>query len=114
MNVSVVIRDDRGDVRVDGPLRDEIRSLAGAVVEARGRLRDRVLQTSGYEIRSVNGRPVEMGTVERSPSGGLQLRRGDGTVVVLSGGGANLRVGQKVWVQGPASVAVQSYGVIAP
>jgi hypothetical protein len=114
MNVAVVIRDGRGDVRVEGPLREEIRTLAGAVVEVRGRMADRALQASGYEIRSVNGRPVETGTVERGASGGLQLRRSDGSTVALSGGGSNLRAGQKVWVQGPASVVVQSYGVITP
>ena len=114
VSISVVIRDAQGDVRVDGPLRDEIRRLDGAVVEARGQLSGRVLRASSYEIRSVNGRAVEAGTLERGPSGALQLRRSDGEVVVLSSVPPGLRAGQKVWIQGPATVAVQSYGVITP
>ncbi len=115
MNVSVVVQDASGrDTRIDGPLAGEIRQLAGAQVEVRGRLANRAIQATDYEIRAVNGAPVEMGVVQRAADGSLQLRKADGRTVSLMGATSQFRVGQKVWVQGPAAVRVQSYGVITP
>jgi hypothetical protein len=57
---------------------------------------------------------VVTGVVEQGPDGQLQLRTDDGRVVRLTGGAAHLRVGQKVWVQGPQTVQVQTFGVIRP
>lgn len=99
-----------------GPLAGEIRQLDGAQVEVAGRMAGGQLQASGYRIRSIDGRPAEMGMVEAAPGGGVQLRRADGNVVRLSGAASQLRAGQKVWVQGPTvtSVQVQTFGVISP
>jgi hypothetical protein len=113
MNVrTVVAAEGGGSVSVAGPLAAEIRSLAGARVEVRGRrAADRTLVASDYDVLSVNGRPVFMGTVERATDGTLQLRTRT-SVVRLQGAPAAFRPGMKVWVQGPGSVTVQTYGVI--
>ncbi len=111
----VLETEDGTTPRVVGPLAGEIRNLGGARLRVNGRMEDDSLRATGYEIVSVDGRPVEMGVVEQAAGGGLQLRRSDEGVVALSGAAANLRVGQKVWVQGAAtrSVTVQTYGVIS-
>jgi hypothetical protein len=120
VNVAVVVRDgENGDARIEGPLADEIGRLAGAEVEVTGERRSdpmygSALVASAYRVVSVGGAPVVLGVVERDPTGMLQLRTDDGTVVRLSGPTAGLRVGQKVWVQGPPSVEVRSFGVVRP
>ena len=113
MNVRTVIAaEGGGSVSVTGPLAAEIRALSGARVEVRGRrAADRTLVASDYDVLSVNGRPVLMGIVERATDGTLQLRTRTG-VVRLQGAPAAFRPGMKVWVQGPGSVTVQTYGVI--
>jgi hypothetical protein len=114
VNVRVQVRPDAGPpVYVTGPLAAEVRRLGGARVEVRGRrVAGGELEVADYEVVSVEGRPVEQGTVERAPDGGLQLRRKDGGTVRLQGGTQQLRPGQKVWVQGPETVTVQTYGII--
>lgn len=117
MNTQLVLAQDGGrSTSIMGPLAGELQRLDGARVEVSGRMIRGQLQASSYRIRSVDGRPVEMGIVERAPEGGMQLRRSDGRVVRLTGGASQLRVGQKVWVQGPttAAVQVQTFGVITP
>jgi hypothetical protein len=113
MNVrTVVATEDRGSVYVTGPLAAEIRSLSGARVEVRGRrAADRTLVAIDYDVLSVNGRPVFMGVVERATDGTLHLRTRTG-IVGLQDAPAAFRPGMKVWVQGPGSVTVQTYGVI--
>ncbi len=115
MNVQVVVEDSVGrSTTVAGPLVAEIQRLSGAQVELRGRMDRGVLTATSYEIRAVNGAPVEMGVVQRATDGSLLLRKADGRTVSLMGATSQFRVGQKVWVQGPAAVRVQSYGVITP
>lgn len=111
----VLRAEDGTTYTLSGALDPELRRLSGVKVEIRGELQGRNLAATDYDIVSVDGQPVEMGMVERAPAGGLQLRQSDGTVVALSGAASNLRVGQKVWVQGPttSSVTVQTYGVIS-
>jgi hypothetical protein len=113
MNVRTVVVAEGGEsVYVTGPLAAEIRSLSGARVEVRGRrAADRTLVASDYDVLSVNGRPVFMGVVERAADGTLQLRTRNG-IVRLQGAPAAFRPGMKVWVQGPGSVTVQTYGVV--
>jgi hypothetical protein len=119
VSTAVVVRGANGESsRVAGPLAEEIGRLSGAEVEVVGirepdAMHGQAIHATGYEVRSVDGRSVITGVVERGPDGQLQLRAEDGTVVRLSGG-AQLRPGQKIWVQGPATVQVQSYGVIRP
>ncbi|HEU0053881.1 MAG TPA: hypothetical protein VFQ39_11925 [Longimicrobium sp.] len=115
MNVRVQVRPDAGPpVYLAGPLLAEVRRLGGARVEVRGRrAAGGELEVADYDVVSVDGRPVRQGTVERAPDGGLQLRLKSGETVRLQGGTQQLRPGQKVWVQGPGSVTVQTYGIIA-
>ncbi|WP_420126619.1 hypothetical protein [Longimicrobium sp.] len=115
MNVRLALRTADGrSVYVTGPVSAELRALAGAEVEVEGRMERGAFAASGYRIRSVDGRPVLSGTVEAAPGGGVQLRLPDGSAVRLGAGAEQLRAGQKVWVQGPTQVQVQTYGVIVP
>lgn len=110
---------DGNDVQLVGPLREELRRLAGAEVAVTGplspapdRMADRQIQVSGYEVLSVDGQPVLSGTVEGRTNDWTLLRTAQGELVYLAGATQELRPGQKVWVQGPRSVIVQSYGVL--
>ncbi len=114
VDVRVMLQDEERGVTLGGPLAEEIGRLSGAEVEVQGRLSNGVLEATGYQIRSVNGSPALMGTVERAAAGGLQLRTESGEVIRLSGAEPHLRAGQKVWVQGARTMQVQSYGVIRP
>jgi hypothetical protein len=119
LNVAVLVRGANGESsRVEGPLAEEIQRLSGAEVEVWGvRQADPMygssLRATSYAVRTVGGSPVLTGTVERAGDGQLQLRLEDGRVMRLAGA-TQLRPGQKVWVQGPATVQVQSFGVIRP
>jgi hypothetical protein len=114
MNVRVLLTPERGEgVYVTGPLAGEIRSLSGARIEVRGRRGpNRTLEATDYEVLTVNGRPATMGVVERGNGGGLQLRTRDGRIIQLQSPPADFRPGMKVWVQGPGSITVQSYGIV--
>jgi hypothetical protein len=120
VDIAVIIQGEDGESsRVEGPLAEEIGRLAGAEVEVTGiRERDprygQAVHADRYVIRAVDGRPVITGMVEEAPGGGLQLRTEDGAVVRLVNGPDQIRPGQKVWIQGSATVQVQSFGVIRP
>jgi hypothetical protein len=119
VNLSTVVRGADGDVRIDGSLAMEIGRLSGAEVEVFGERRTDAMYGSAvaatsYRIVSVGGAPAVMGVVERGTDGALQLRTEEGEVVRLSGPTGGLRIGQKVWVQGPSSMEVRSYGVVRP
>ncbi|HEX8362880.1 MAG TPA: hypothetical protein VF613_22340 [Longimicrobium sp.] len=114
MNVRVLLTPERGEgLYVTGPLAGEIRSLSGARIEVRGRRgANRTLEATGYDVLTVNGRPATMGMVERGPDGGLQLRMRDGKTMRLQSPPSEFRPGMKVWVQGPGSITVQTYGIV--
>jgi hypothetical protein len=120
MNTAVTLRGTNGQgARIDGPLAAEIGRLSGAEVEVTGSrqadpMHGQVIHASGYTVRSVDGRPVMVGVVEQAQDGQMQLRMEDGRVVRLAGGTGSLRAGQKVWIQGPQSMQVQTFGVIRP
>jgi hypothetical protein len=99
-----------------GPLQPELARLAGTQVEVRGRMEGGSMQVDSYRLVSVDGRPALVGVVQAAPGGGLQLLADDGRTVRLGDPPAQLRPGQKVWVQGPgqAQVQVQTFGVIVP
>lgn len=120
VDVHVVVETEEGaTVRVVGALRDEIRRLSGAVVRIEGPVEPsempvarRQIRADDYRIISVNGEPVIQGLVEGKTGGWTVLRTPDGEQVYLASAPEGIRTGQRVWVQGPRSVIVQSYGVI--
>lgn len=115
VNIQVMLQtENHGALQITGPLADELRRANGTVIEAQGEQIGQQLEVAEYRVVSVDGQPAWMGTVERGPSGGLQLRTSDGSVVALRGATAQFEPGQKVWVQGPPTVEVQAYGVIGP
>jgi hypothetical protein len=122
MNVQVVLQPAQGrSVRLAGPLLPELERLAGAEVAVTGQIEpapdplvDRQVQVSEYEILSINGEPVVMGDVVSVANGWVQLRTPTGEEIFLSGAPAEFQVGQRVWVQGPHSIAVQSHGTLRP
>jgi hypothetical protein len=120
VDVHVLVEPESGDgVRVVGPLRDEIRRLAGAHVTIEGRIDEspshvasRQIEASSYEILSVNGEPVVVGVVQGKTGGWTVLKTRDGELVYLASAPDSIRTGQTVWVQGPRSLVVQSYGIL--
>jgi hypothetical protein len=120
VNVQVVVQPEGGQaVRVAGPLAPEIERLAGAHVALRGRIEaapdpmvSRQVQVESYEILSVNGEPVTMGTVVGHQNSWTLLRTASGEIVYLAGPPERFRTGQKVWIQGPSARIVQTYGVL--
>lgn len=114
MNTRLVIQSAAGSTSVGGPSLDELRRLAGAEVVLRGRIEGQEFIAADYAIRSIDGRAVTMGRVEAISGGYVQLRTAEGELVYLVSAPGDLRVGQKIWVQGPRGVLVQSHGVVRP
>lgn len=122
VNVRVVVQPEGGRaVGVEGPLRAELERLGGAEVAVTGvrrpspdPMQDGSIEAAGYEILSVGGEPVVMGVVEAVTPAGARLRTAEGELVYLLGAPPELAAGQKVWVQGPRGVVVQTHGIIRP
>ncbi|MEX2583678.1 MAG: hypothetical protein WD766_10410 [Gemmatimonadota bacterium] len=122
VNVQVVLQPEEGrSVRLVGPLVSELERLSGVLVAVRGEIResadpivDREIEATGYEILGVDGQPVVTGEITSISGGTAVLRTEAGHEIVLPAPPGELRVGQKVWVQGPQSLSVQSYGIIRP
>lgn len=118
----VVVQPDSGrSVEVEGALAAELRRLTGVRVAVAGPVRsapdpivDRRVEATGYEILSVDGAPVLTGTVQGRSGDWVVLRTEGGETVYLGGAADALEPGQKVWVQGPRALVVQSYGVVQP
>jgi len=114
VNVRLVVQGPAGSTTLTGPLREELQRLAGAEVVLQGRREGSAFMPTDYRISAVDGRPVTMGTIDAITGEYARLRTVDGGVVYLAGSGGQFRVGQKVWVQGPAAVVVQTHGIIRP
>jgi hypothetical protein len=122
MNVQVILRGEDGRaVRIVGPLEPEVRRLSGAEVAVFGQVSSNPdpivglqIQATDFEVLSVDGEPALMGEIVSMDGERAQMRMRDGETVTLTGAPREFRVGQKVWIQGPRSFAVQSYGVIRP
>src|SRR5690606_4899817 len=120
VNVQVML--DPGDarqIRLVGTLREELQRLAGMNVTVSGRaapstdpMADRQIEVATYEIGMVQGRSVVVGEVIQISDSGAQLRTSSGDILFLTGIPNEFRVGQKVWVQGPSTLVVQSFGVL--
>lgn len=121
VNVQTVIRTEEGSVRVTGALAGEVARLGGARVVVHGQVRpspdpivDREVSVERYEVLSIDGRPVIVGEIVEVRGADVVLRTDGGEEITLRGSPPEFRVGQRVWVQGPASVSVQSHGTIRP
>lgn len=120
MNVQLVLQPDTGRaIGITGPLRGEIERLAGIRIAVVGEIAasadplvDRAIDVTRYTIVSVDGRPVVTGEIVAIDAGTARLRTESGEQIELRGVPESFRVGQKVWVQGPQSLTVQSYGLI--
>jgi len=122
LNVQVVLQPEDGRaIRIVGPRAAEIGRLGGLHIVVTGRLErstdpvtDRQLQVSEYEILSANGLPVVSGEIIWVSGGSAGLRTRDGEEVLLSSVPRDFQVGQRVWVQGPRTLSVQTFGTILP
>lgn len=114
MNVRLVLEGPAGNTAVAGPLAEELRRLAGAEVVLTGSRDGSAITPTAYRVVSVNGQPATLGTVESVTGSYVQLRTAEGELVFLAGTTGQFRVGQKVWVQGPRAVVVQSFGTVRP
>ena len=121
VNVQTVIRTEEGNVRVTGALAGEVARLGGARVAVYGPVRaspdpivDREVRVERYEVISIDGRPVIVGEIVAVRGADVVLRTDDGEEITMRGSPPGFQVGQRVWVQGPVSVAVQSHGTIRP
>ena len=122
VNVQVVLQAASGRAfRLTGPLRPELEKLSGIEVTVTGRVSpspdpmvDRELEATSYEIGMVNGRGVIVGEIVRVARPEATLRTEDGREIYLQSIPTEFTEGQKVWIQGPESVVVQSYGVLRP
>lgn len=108
-------------IRLAGALRGELSRLAGLEVSVSGSrasatdpLADAEIDVAAYEIGMVDGRGVMVGEIIQLQGREAQLRTAEGDLILLTGIPNEFRVGQKVWVQGPAAVTVQSFGVLRP
>jgi hypothetical protein len=122
----VMLRDDEGvSTPLAGALTAELARLSGARVAVWGHAAERGHFTvSRYEILSIDGAPVRLGTVQRVAGDTVVLRTEAGETLRLPGLallGTPFREGQKVWVQGAEAsaggellVKVHKYGVLTP
>lgn len=121
VNVQVVLVSEGRSIRLVGPLAEELARTAGIEVNVEGTLRpspdpmaDMELEATGYRIRTANGQPAVMGEIVEIMGDRARLRTDDGEIVILSSVPRDFRVGQRVWVQGPGGITVQSYGILRP
>ncbi|MBW3629039.1 MAG: hypothetical protein KY464_07045 [Gemmatimonadetes bacterium] len=114
VNVRLVIQGAGGSSNVGGALTGELRRLAGAEVTLLGRRQGADFVPTDYRVRAIDGRPVTLGTVEGRDGDYLRLRTMSGELVYLVASPGEIRSGQKIWVQGPQGVIVQSFGTVRP
>ena len=114
VNIRLVVQDAGGSKTITGPLREELRRLAGAEVVLYGRVEGGGVVPTDYRIRAIDGRPVTMGVVEAISGDHARMRTSEDEILYLVTEGDEFTVGQKVWVQGPPAVIVQTYGIIRP
>lgn len=117
----VLVTDDQQSVRLTGALAPELEQLAGAEVTVVGRVASspdpivsRQVEVTGYRIVAIDGAPVISGEIVSIAGGSALLRTDSGEEVRLMNIPAGFAVGQKVWVQGPRGIVVQTYGTIRP
>lgn len=111
MEQVVIRREAGGSVEVRGPLREELRHLSGARVEARGHPEARGFTVTGYDILEIAGGTPAVGWV-RLIDGGVALETGWGELRLYDPPAELRRAGAKVWVNVGPRGDVRAYGVI--
>jgi hypothetical protein len=114
MNVRLVIQDGAGSTTLTGALATELRRAVGAEVLVFGRRDGAAFLVDDYRIVAIDGRPVVMGVVEGETGDYVRLRTPEGELVYVVGATGQFRTGQKIWVQGPRGVVVQTFGTLQP
>jgi len=103
-----------GPRRIDGALREELKTLAGATVRLRGDSgRATTMNVTSYEVLSIDGQTPFVGTLVKNGSV-TRLATGSDTLT-LQNPPKGLSAGGKYWVVGPRdgnSLKVGSYGLI--
>jgi hypothetical protein len=109
-----VQRDDGAAHIVQGPLAEELHTLAGALVDVRGAIAGSGIRSTiaveSYDIVEIAGRRPLTGTI--LTDGRLATAT---DTLYLSGGGSELRQGLRVWIVGERTgdrLAVSSWGRI--
>lgn len=111
----VVLHDGRGgSTRLYGDEAERVAAISGALVEVWGSTipDQEALRVEGFRLISVDGLPALMGTVRREAGGRVYLNVGDTLLTELTGGVADLRHGETIWVQGEPVLRLQRYGII--
>lgn len=116
-----LLQSDGDQVRLVGPLIDELRRLVGARVRAFG---ERVesdpegegLRVLSYEILSVDGERPETGLLRYHEEGHYYLERQGGEDLDLQGLSRRLEghLGAKIWVVIGPGGTVERYGILRP
>lgn len=114
VNVRVVLAGEAGSTPLAGPLLPELRQLSGVSVSVRGRREGASLVAEDYQVLSVDGSPAVQGTVEGRSGSYVLVRTPDGRLLHLVAAPEAFQPGQRIWVQGPEALVVQSYGIIRP
>lgn len=111
----VILQDGKGEsTRLYGDVAERIAGIAGALVEVWGSPvpGQDALRVEDFRLISVDGLPALLGTIRRDQAGRVYLNVGDTLVTELTGGVAEFRHGETVWVQGDPVLRVQRYGVV--
>ncbi len=96
--------------RLTGDSSHALRSVSGAVVWVGGERRDREFLVHAFEVRSVNGEPVDDGIVRLAGTGfEIVMRSGERRVVPSY---LERSVGSRVWISRSIIGRAPSYGVI--
>lgn len=96
--------------RLTGDSSRALRSVSGAVVWVRGERRDGEFLVQAFEVRSVNGEPVDDGIVRLAGTGfEIVMRSGERREVSSY---LERSVGLRVWISRPIIGRAPSYGVI--
>lgn len=107
--------EDGAQIRLSGPLTEEIGRAAGARVRAWGRLikqdgAELTLEAQGYRVLSADGEPVLDGVLVSGPHGPCLDVGGDRCV--LAEGFPDLPAGSRLWIQRSPEGIVLRYGVL--
>lgn len=111
----VVVRTAGGDLRLAGPIADDLRPAAGIEVWVAGsRAEDGSLLVESYRVRSVDGIAAVDGVLELEGADAV-LVTATGERVRFDGAPPGLRglVGQRIWIAGPPGGHPQAWGVLA-